>query len=74
MNDDEFERADDEIADAISANTSYFGDANQRNLLGLEFVIGDSMAAARRVPVIAGFVTQFESHANRAFEDARRWA
>lgn len=38
--DDPFELADEEIADSISGNISYFGDPRQRNLIGLEFVIG----------------------------------
>jgi hypothetical protein len=60
--DDEFELADEEIADAISANISYFGDPGQRNLLGLEFVIG----AATTVGLL--FLHSFLKEAGRQAE------
>jgi hypothetical protein len=63
VDDDAFDLADDEIADAISGNVSYFGDPGQRNLLGMEFVIG--AATTLGILFLHSFLKEAETQAKR---------
>jgi hypothetical protein len=61
--DDPFELADEEIADSISGSISYFGDPRERNLLGLEFVIG--AATTLGVLFLHSFLKEAETQVKR---------
>ena len=63
MDDEPFDVADEDIADAIAANISYFGDSSQRNLFGLEYVI--SAAGLLGVIFLHGFLEESGKQAKR---------